>query len=451
MKLLEFAVSGYKNLSREVRLEGLGRVNVIHGDNNVGKSNLLEAMRLFFLLLCRDVGDALPLGPGKEIRIDDAGLLALTGAQIADIYDLRGPPASTIRLEATFAVSREGLERAGIKPLLPTDRVVIAIELEREYGRADLRLNVPRFVFGDGRDAGVGPLDDEERRFVHRIALYLTRNQLTQSGSVSLAFALIDEARRIRGSGPEAASSSPSLVSSRMLLDLWDASSSTTAVMSGRWRLLRDLVRRHLPPFGEGELLVNFDRHRNEAFLMHEVGDVRTRHHLLGTGVQQVLNLLGLLLTTPARLVAIEEPECNLRYALQLRVREAFDALTQDDRGPRQIFLTSHSPAFETEAYFYGMRLNEQGAPIVERRRSKSARQFLGLDAEPPPVGAQGEVAWVSSEGLLLVPPRLRGRLDVASGGEVAFVTNAESGRVEVLSEREFLDLLGPEDAGTDA
>lgn len=58
MKLLEFAVTGYKNLAREIRLTDLGRVNVIHGDNNVGKSNLLESLHLFFALLGRGVAEA---------------------------------------------------------------------------------------------------------------------------------------------------------------------------------------------------------------------------------------------------------------------------------------------------------------------------------------------------------------------------------------------------------
>jgi bifunctional DNA-binding transcriptional regulator/antitoxin component of YhaV-PrlF toxin-antitoxin module len=55
------------------------------------------------------------------------------------------------------------------------------------------------------------------------------------------------------------------------------------------------------------------------------------------------------------------------------------------------------------------------------------------------------QVSLVSSDGTVLLPQRIRERLEVGQGGEVAFLTNHLTGRVEVLSERDFLDLLGPD------
>jgi len=55
------------------------------------------------------------------------------------------------------------------------------------------------------------------------------------------------------------------------------------------------------------------------------------------------------------------------------------------------------------------------------------------------------QVSWVSSDGTVLLPQRIRERLEVGQGGEVAFLTNHLTGRVEILSERDFLDLLGPD------
>jgi predicted ATPase len=51
MKIERFEVKGFKNLRQNVVLDDLAGVNVIHGENNVGKSNLLQAMDLFFWLL----------------------------------------------------------------------------------------------------------------------------------------------------------------------------------------------------------------------------------------------------------------------------------------------------------------------------------------------------------------------------------------------------------------
>lgn len=51
MQLERFAVKGYKNFQREVVMEDMGPVCVIHGENNVGKSNLLEAQFLFLQIM----------------------------------------------------------------------------------------------------------------------------------------------------------------------------------------------------------------------------------------------------------------------------------------------------------------------------------------------------------------------------------------------------------------
>lgn len=439
MKLLEFAVTGYKNLSREVRLTYLGRVNVIHGDNNVGKSNLLEAINLFFAL----VGEGFP-----SFELDDARLFALTEHRIGEIFDVRGPVSATIHLEALLSIPALEINQAGIQVGYPTDPVRIYLSLRRDHGRSRLTVTVSRITTASGGDVTPAPgsqTPNPYHAYGIQLLRYIARNPLVHDPNGRPSFALIEENRRVRG---RAEPLSPSIISPATLLALWDASTSADPQQIGRFKLLKDLVRLYLPPFKEGELLVAFDRNRNEAFAMHEgPNNVRLRHHLLGSGVQQVLGLLALLLTTDARMVAVEEPECNLRYTLQLRLREAFDALTQDERGPQQLFLASHSPAFETEAYFYAMRIGDDGAPLVERRPVRDARKFVAHDLQPPPADATGEVAWVSSEGLVQLPPRILPQLEVESGGEVAFVRNEQTKRLEILSERQFLDLLGPDEA----
>lgn len=46
--LEQFEVSGFKNLTQPIIFGPLGQINVIHGPNNVGKSNLLQAIDLSF-------------------------------------------------------------------------------------------------------------------------------------------------------------------------------------------------------------------------------------------------------------------------------------------------------------------------------------------------------------------------------------------------------------------
>lgn len=51
MHLKQFSVKGFKNFRQKIILEEMGAICVIHGENNIGKSNVLEAMQLFFQLL----------------------------------------------------------------------------------------------------------------------------------------------------------------------------------------------------------------------------------------------------------------------------------------------------------------------------------------------------------------------------------------------------------------
>lgn len=77
MRFLWFEVQGYKNLRAPLRLTDIGRINVLHGDNNVGKSNLLEAIGLFFVLV-------------RAFREDARG-----GPSLGERYALRPPSDAT--------------------------------------------------------------------------------------------------------------------------------------------------------------------------------------------------------------------------------------------------------------------------------------------------------------------------------------------------------------------
>src|SRR4051812_8971204 len=72
MRLRRFSVSGYKNLRQPVTLDGLGPINLIHGANNVGKSNLLQAMALFFRCLLPPA-DTLPFTHSEGLALSKVG------------------------------------------------------------------------------------------------------------------------------------------------------------------------------------------------------------------------------------------------------------------------------------------------------------------------------------------------------------------------------------------
>jgi hypothetical protein len=166
--------------------------------------------------------------------------------------------------------------------------------------------------------------------------------------------------------------------------------------------------------------------------------------------------LLGQLLLTPASLIGIEEPELNLRYNLQKQLLAAFEQITASPYGPSQLFLTSHSPAFETGEHFFAMEFKD-GAPSLSRKPRALARVYTGMTAEEDEYSEMYErlpepVSYVSSEGLVLLPDDVRKQLDLEHGGGVSFIPNEESGRFELWTTDEVEDrIIGGNGSGDNA
>jgi len=65
---------------------------------------------------------------------------------------------------------------------------------------------------------------------------------------------------------------------------------------------------------------------------------------MLGSGIQQIVALVARLLVSHATFVAIEEPELNLRYTLQMRLWEILHEIVKAPVGPQQIKRAAESP-----------------------------------------------------------------------------------------------------------
>lgn len=435
MRVLRFEVQGFKNLVETVVLDRLGEINVIHGDNNVGKSNLLESMHLFFRLLAEDIaGPRLPFGD-RPVELG-GGEFAKTGYDMARVFNAwRAMP---IEMTCAFSVGEDELRRAGIEPLIDCSKVTITARLERMQDR--VACTIPRFEFGDGTDAA---RSEGSRRFAHRFALFLTRNYLVQDAEARPTFALVDENRAVRGLAAEAPAG---LLSDALQLRLYDAKNSREALRFERWRLFARLLADAAPNLPAGAFDVLYDREAAAAALVFETDAGRLDATLFGSGVQQLAAQLGQLLTTDAAIVAIEEPECNLRYALQVTLRDLFGQIVRHPHGPSQIFLTSHSPAFEVGDHFHAMWL-EDGIPRLARRPIEQAPGFTGLDHAPvPPTAEKAGRSFVTSDGLVEVPPFVLDALGLPRGGGVFFAVRRDDGHVEMLSHAQLLALGGLDD-----
>src|SRR5262245_45308967 len=90
MRLTSFKVQGFKNLVAPVELAELGAINVIHGANNVGKSNVMQAIEVFFRVLAW-APDALSQRNGLHEISGGTSWLKDQGISVADIFNYATP------------------------------------------------------------------------------------------------------------------------------------------------------------------------------------------------------------------------------------------------------------------------------------------------------------------------------------------------------------------------
>jgi hypothetical protein len=131
---------------------------------------------------------------------------------------------------------------------------------------------------------------------------------------------------------------------------------------------------------------------------------------------------------------------------LQQRLYEVFKEIVADPAGPSQIFLTSHSPAFEHGEHFYQMRATEHGV-VVEKRPVAEARMVTGMSVDTVDISKNASCGYISTEGLIRVPERIRKDLGVEQGGGVVFLKRKDNEHVELLTNQQFANLFeSPED-----
>ncbi len=456
MRLEQFEVQAYKNLRAPVRLEQLGQINVVHGDNNVGKSNLVEAIGLLFVLLqaLREDGRGAPsLGESfaRRTPVRAAGLAGRTAARTFAYFTERGfPPDEIFNLDAPTPIELSATLRLDRGDLDAKDPPWMAAPIEAgarlERREDDLVITLTRLQTSSGIDLLSSPSEDAAGTTAADVLERLGPRR--RGKSLEPRFALL---RTDRTALTEVSSDRSSPLVTRdplpqdIAMDLYRAEGSSGVLRQRFDRFIgvldgfRDLV-------GEGRWQMRYDVDAGLAELLHDRGTSRVPLRLMGSGIQQIAVLCARLLMTGADFAAIEEPELNLRWLAQHRLREALRSAVGAEGAPSQLLLTSHSPAFEFEPTFYAMSRGPSG-PRVARRPSEEAPRFTNPEPEIPPSGARAPVSYVTSEGLVRVPADVLNELGLDHGGGVAFVREKDHGHFRMLSDAQLLDMIEPRDS----
>ena len=470
MRLEWFEVEGFKNLRERVRLDGIGPLAILHGENGIGKSNLLEAIAAFFEALAGNQGDM------------RGSLLSTQLLQILAQDSLPGMlPDSLGGGGAVFAT----LIGQPVRELFnQTERVPIRFAARFEITEADLlRWGYLAFEQAAGRPLIAG------RVGTHQVALTLRELdgksaalslddsswQLEQAGQprtvtlrdipeLFLIFAefrpvvLIPTTRLpIPAMGRDGTEPNPyshrDLIPSELCLALHDSASADEPAQREAWGRFLEAMKPFVDLVG-GELETEFDRKKRRARLSVRRDGRKLGSHLLGAGIQQLLSIIGLLVIHPAPIVLLEEPELNQRYPLQQKLSEVIKAVTQGE-GKKQVILSTHSSAFEDHrladhAFFYGME-RIGGSVTVKQRPLHQVAQFTFDQPylRPNTTTTQQPPCWVNADGLVEVPKVIRDELGLRGGGGVFFVKRKDTGHIELLTDQqlfEMLELRGPDD-----
>jgi hypothetical protein len=381
MKLKSFDVQGFKNLTGSAIFGPLQPINVLHGANNSGKTNVLQAMDVYFRLL--RAGNH--ISKEQVVTLEPAGNPA--GYPFDVIFNLQSP--SPIRWQAEIAIEQAELEEVGIELNHPTDHIAIGLELAPGLGGAQLR--VTRFLLGDVDAASKDPgRDGPVISFAQQIRAHIARTYALEAGSGGAPFALLD----VAPAAPEAGG----LVPQTLRDALFDARQSLKREERRRWSLFVQMARELEPELGRGEFDTAFDRATGRAGLVYDSGDAAVPVDSLGSGIQKFVALLASLVLSRSMFVGLEEPEVHLSYSLQQRLGRVMKGLAANG-GPQQFFISSHSTALDDAENSFVLEIQD-GALVIAQKPWRES----GAPPPPPPLPAR-EPAREFGESALPVTP----------------------------------------------
>lgn len=366
MRIERFHIQGFKSIA-DIEVEGLSDINVFYGLNDVGKSNIFQALALW------------GRWPTERAEMQLERLAREFGPSL---FRLGGD--DKIRLTVDIVLD---------KPDFPDWKAADIVSNEPHASKAD------RYGFGSLEiDTEPGsPLDSLDKlRIVSEMEIalrqsdlvqYRTKNRtdpniLSEGKSLSLSFLprfhIIQATRRFHVEQKGKGNDLGPVSDHNLKQALFYAYLSPDPPQKRRLAAIRRILAE--PPFSLGELDVALDPATDRI----DIGFVRPEGRLplenLGSGSQQLLMVLGQIFLNDYPIIAIEEPEMNLSPQYQQHLLVALRKLMQDpDVKLSQLFISTHSPYFEFEESFFDVTLDEQGATQVTRLPIEKRDRYFSL------------------------------------------------------------------------
>lgn len=382
MRIESFRIRGFKSIA-DLEVNDLSDINVFFGLNDVGKSNIFQALELWSFLASKPHSD--------EFDIEDLqrrfGKLFIRFGQ---------------RSETEISVYLTGLEEA------PAIRVKVTIS---DYSQRDnsFLYHIEETIIDGGREIPYSLNDHSRLRLLH----------------------IIDAHRRINQEKRDSKAELGSITSDNLKQALFYAYLSSD--QSQKRRL--GAIKNHLaqPPYQLGELDIALDPANDEIQIGFVRADGRLPIENLGSGMQQLLLVLGQLFLNSDPIVAIEEPEMNLSPQHQQHLMATLRSLMSDPAIQfKQLFVSTHSPYLEFTENFYDVTHDPVKGTIVKQATDDSYKQHFQLSRMGPDTGAR-----LNSLNQVELYDGLIQDLGLKRGDLVIFARN-EQGRWEVRPAKEL-------------
>jgi predicted ATPase len=354
MRLRSFTVQGFANFVHPVTLGPLDEVNVIYGPNNAGKSNLLRALELYFRLL--GAGEAVTKSQQQMLDDVDPAFVQLVNASIS-----RSEPQPLV-FTAQWSIAESTLERYGLFPELPCSSITTVLQLT-PTSRA-LELRVQKWQMGDKNVAEM----DRAKELTKIGFAQQIRRLLSDACPFQFEKPVLPCARLAQSYEPFP----------QPLRDaLFDARQSRQPAQRRRWAIFARAAGELSAELGEGGWDTVFDRASGQADVIWVHGDTSLTLEDMGAGVQRLAGLLGELALARENYACLEEPEWRLSPALQTRFARQARQIIRTGVGPRQLFITTHSPMMARGGTPFALDLEADG-PVIEQRAWLDAGDSAG-------------------------------------------------------------------------
>lgn len=342
MHIRAFKIDNFRSL-KEVVIPKLNPITLLHGDNDVGKSNILAALEIIFK--SKEFETEVVSTAGRRVQARKLGFWQGDLKNFNDNYyrntfdpisfsvTLRFDPGELLPL----AQSHEAISGALRKDNNPDDLVIRGQIVRTGIDTASQKLEEAKL---NNKMAYETSDEDQPTYFSSFDTLSESERYIAFETLMNLlndSFVLVSSRRYLTAERDMKGGECPLDPST---FKNW---LHNIQMNRGQYQVFKDietLFKR--PPFEFGE--IGFAREGNNLEIIVERGGLRLPIGRWGTGVQQILVLLSNVVSNRGKMVGMEEMEINLSERSQNNLLKTLDDLIKSgESNIRQVILSTHS------------------------------------------------------------------------------------------------------------